>query len=121
MPRSAQKRTNSWTALYEIVKRIPKGRVITYGQLARAAKLRGGAREAGHALAACPQGQGIPWHRVVGAGGRLLVREPYASLQRQLLGAEGALAGNRADLKRHGWEPPKRPRRSSISAKPKSH
>ena len=40
-------------------------------------------------MAATPRGRGIPWHRVLGAGGRLLVREPYASLQRRLLESEG--------------------------------
>jgi methylated-DNA-protein-cysteine methyltransferase related protein len=78
-----------WKPVYDLVKRIPRGRVITYGQLAKALKLRGGARTAGRAMAACPSGQGVPWHRVVGAGGALLIREPYASLQRKLLESEG--------------------------------
>lgn len=79
---------------------------MTYGQLARALRLRGGARAAGHAMAACPSGRGIPWHRVVGAGGRLLIREPYASLQRGLLEGEGTqVNGARVNLARHGWEP----------------
>src|ERR1700722_11982372 len=52
----AQKRTSStWTPVYRLVRRIPKGRVISYGQLARATKLPGGARAAGYAMAACPQ------------------------------------------------------------------
>jgi len=71
------------------VKKIPRGRVTTYGAVARALKLRGGARTAGRAMAACPSGRGIPWHRVVGAGGRLLLREPHVSLQRKLLESEG--------------------------------
>lgn len=79
----------NWKSVYELVKKIPRGRVVTYGQLAKALRLRGGARTAGHAMAACPSGQGVPWHRVVGAGGRLLIREPYASLQRKLLESEG--------------------------------
>ena len=45
--------------------------------------LRGGARAAGYAMAACPSGRGIPWHRVVGAGGRVMIPEPHASLQRR--------------------------------------
>ena len=79
----------SWAPVYRLVKRIPRGRVITYGQLARALRLRGGARAAGRAMAACPAGRGIPWHRVVGAGGRILLREPHAALQRRLLESEG--------------------------------
>ncbi len=94
----------SWATIYRLVKRIPRGRVITYGQLARALSLPGGARTAGRALAACPAGRGIPWPRVVGAGGRILLREPGASLQRRLLESEGTrLVEGRVNLKRHGW------------------
>lgn len=84
-------KTNSmnWNPVYALVKKIPRGRVMSYGQLAKALRLTGGARTAGRAMAACPSGKGIPWHRVVGAGGRLLIREPYASLQRKLLESEG--------------------------------
>ena len=77
-------------------------------------KLPGGARAAGRAMAACPSGQGIPWHRVVGAGGRLLLREPNASLQRKLLESEGLrLAEKRIlDFSSHQWNPRKTPRRA---------
>jgi len=97
----------SWAPVYALVKLIPRGNVMTYGQLARALRLRGGARAAGHAMAACPNGRGIPWHRVVGAGGRLLIREPYASLQRRLLETEGVkLRESRiADFTRRLWKP----------------
>lgn len=94
----------SWERVYRLVKRIPRGRVLTYGELARALRLRGGARAAGHAMAACPSGRGIPWHRVVGAGGWIKVREPYATLQRQLLMSEGTRCeGLRVDLKLYRW------------------
>jgi methylated-DNA-protein-cysteine methyltransferase-like protein len=77
--------------------------VVTYGQLARALRLRGGARTAGRAMAACPKG--VPWQRVLGAGGRILIREPYASYQRQLLAREGVeFIGSRVNLARHGWK-----------------
>lgn len=99
----------SWMRVYRLVKKIPRGRVMTYGQLARVLKLRGGARAAGRAMAACPAGRGIPWHRVVGAGGRLLIREPYASLQRRLLESEGTpVVGMRVDLEKHGLLPGKK-------------
>ncbi len=79
----------SWAPVYSLVKQIPRGRVLTYGGLAKLLKLRGGARSAGRAMAASPSGRGIPWHRVVGAEGRILLREPHASLQRRLLESEG--------------------------------
>ncbi|MGA2510461.1 MAG: MGMT family protein [Candidatus Acidiferrales bacterium] len=98
-----------WEPVYRLVKKIPRGRVTTYGELARALRLPGGARVAGYAMAGCPSGQGIPWHRVVGAGGELLIREPYASLQRRLLESDGiAIEGHRIDMKRYAWSPSKK-------------
>jgi methylated-DNA-protein-cysteine methyltransferase related protein len=98
----------SWEAVHRLVKQIPRGRVITYGALAKALQLRGGARTAGRAMAATPSGKGIPWHRVVGDRGKLLIREPYASLQRKLLQTEGVqLLESRVDLKAHVWSPAK--------------
>jgi methylated-DNA-protein-cysteine methyltransferase related protein len=96
----------SWASVYSFVKQIPRGRVTTYGGLAKALRLRGGARSAGRAMAASPSGKGIPWHRVVGYGGKLLIREPYASLQRKLLESEGVtLRESRVDMKKHAWTP----------------
>lgn len=96
----------SWNPVYSFVQQIPRGRVLTYGAVAKALRLRGGARAAGHAMAACPSGKGIPWHRVVGFGGKLLIREPYASLQRKLLESEGVrMTERRVDMKRHQWVP----------------
>lgn len=104
----------NWNRVYALVKKIPRGRVMTYGQLAKALRLPGGARTAGRAMAACPSGQGVPWHRVVGAGGKLLIREPHASLQRKLLETEGlTLAEKRIlDFRNHGWGPGEARRRS---------
>ena len=96
-----------WSRVYILVKRIPKGRVMTYGQLARATRLPGGARAAGRAMAATPRGQAIPWHRVLAAGGRIVVREPFGSLQRRLLESEGVrLVNGHVPLAEHLWTPP---------------
>ena len=105
----------SWEPVYKLVKKIPRGRVTTYGELAKAVRLPGGARAAGYAMAACPSGRGIPWHRVVGAGGRLLIREPFAGLQRKLLQSEGLIIdGMRVNMKRYGWSVAKRRPRQRI-------
>ena len=99
----------SWDPVYRLVKQIPRGRVLTYGALARILRLRGGARSAGRAMAATPSGKGIPWHRVVGDHGKILIREPYASLQKKLLSSEGIeIIESRLNLKRHLWTPPNR-------------
>jgi len=98
----------SWDPVYRLVKLIPRGRVLTYGAVAKALRLPGGARTAGRAMAGCPSGKGIPWHRVVGANGKLLIREPYASLQRKLLETEGvAMTERRVNMKLHQWVVPK--------------
>ena len=99
----------SWDPVYRFVKLIPRGRVLTYGAVAKALRLPGGARTAGRAMAGCPSGKGIPWHRVVGANGKLLIREPYASLQRKLLETEGVeMTERRVNMKLHQWSAPKR-------------
>jgi len=99
---------SSWDSVYRLVKKIPRGRVTTYGALAKALRLRGGARAAGYAMAACPGGKGVPWHRVIGASGRLLIREPHSSLQRRLLETEGiSIDGKRVNMKKFAWVPAK--------------
>jgi methylated-DNA-protein-cysteine methyltransferase related protein len=99
----------SWDPVYRLVKTIPRGRVTTYGELARKLRFRGGARAVGYAMAACPSGRGVPWHRVVGAGGRLIIREPYGSLQRRLLETEGVvIPGSRIDMRLYAWVPRKK-------------
>ena len=96
---------SSWDPVYKLVQRIPRGKLLTYGGLAKALGLVGGARSAGRAMAACPSGRGIPWHRVLGANGKILIREPYASLQKKLLESEGVkITESRVDLKTHLWK-----------------
>jgi methylated-DNA-protein-cysteine methyltransferase-like protein len=108
----------SWDIVYRLVKQIPRGRVLTYGALARVLRLPGGARTAGRAMAATPSGKGIPWHRVLGERGKILIREPYASLQRKLLESEGIkLIESRVDLKSHLWKPPKAKLKQKVSRK----
>lgn len=111
---------SSWDPVYKLVKKIPRGRVTTYGALAKALRLRGGARAAGHAMAACPAGKSIPWHRVVGAGGRLLIREPHSSLQQRLLETEGIIIdGKRVDMKKYEWSGANARAKSKRIARPK--
>lgn len=59
-------------AIWQVVGSIPRGKVSTYGAVARAAGLPGRARQAGYALRTAPQELNLPWHRVVGAGGRIV-------------------------------------------------
>ena len=78
-------------AIWEVVCAIPRGQVSTYGAVARAAGLPGRARLAGFALRMAPDGVNLPWHRVVGAGGRIVFPKssPQHREQAQRLRAEG--------------------------------
>jgi methylated-DNA-protein-cysteine methyltransferase-like protein len=71
----------------DVVRRIPRGRVMTYGEVAASAGHRGAARQVVWALHNC--GPDIPWHRVIGAGGRILLPGEAALEQRLRLEAEG--------------------------------
>lgn len=108
----------TWDRVYSFVKKIRRGRVITYGEVAKALHLPGGARAVGYAMAACPAGRGIPWHRVIAAGGRITIPEPHGSLQRRLLAAEGIDTSHRTiDLERYRWSVPKKNRKKEKSSK----
>ncbi|MBA2458582.1 MAG: MGMT family protein [Gemmatimonadales bacterium] len=95
--------------IYAVVRRIPPGRVATYGQIAELAGLPGHARQVGYALNALPAGTTVPWHRVLNARGEVSLRsEPGAELsQRMLLEREGVGfdARGRVALKRVAWRP----------------
>ncbi|MFZ0212817.1 MAG: MGMT family protein [Candidatus Acidiferrales bacterium] len=116
MEKTKKNRKSGWEPVYAAIKKIPRGRVMTYGQLARLLRLPGGARTVGYAMAGCPSGRGIPWHRVVGEGGRILPREPYGSKQRRLLETEGTrFSGMAVDMAAHHWKPEKQAsKRSTI-------
>jgi len=95
--------------IYAVVRRIPRGRVATYGQVATLAGLAGHARQVGYALHALPAGSSVPWQRVVNARGEISLRSvPGAGLtQRMLLEREGIRfdARGRIGLERYRWEP----------------
>ena len=92
--------------VYQAVRRIPRGRVATYGQVAALAGTPRGARAVGWALRALRgrQASRVPWHRVVAAGGRLSPRVGGGEArQRARLVAEGVVfRAGRVDLRRHG-------------------
>jgi methylated-DNA-protein-cysteine methyltransferase-like protein len=107
-----------WDPVYKLVKQIPRGRVLSYGAVAKALRLKGGARSAGRAMSATPQGKGIPWHRVLNTAGKIVIREPYAGLQRKLLESEGIeVIENRVRMKTYLWTPPRRTRPKTLKAK----
>ena len=103
-------------AVYAVVREIPRGRVVTYGQVAAFLGHPRAARAVGTALAHLPKplARIVPWQRVINASGRISIRGDVLrpDLQRQLLELEGVLfRGGRVDLKRFRWSGPKRERR----------
>lgn len=103
----------SYQHIYAVVRRIPRGRVATYGQVATLAGLAGHARQVGYALHALPAGTTVPWHRVVNASGGISHRAiPGGELvQYQLLAREGVPldARGRVALAKAQWAPRIRP------------
>ena len=104
MPASIRER------IYSVVSRIPRGRVATYGQVARLAGLPGQARLVGYALSALDERSRIPWHRVVNARGQISVRRnggPASILQTLRLEREGVRfdAGGCISLDLFRWRP----------------
>ena len=94
--------------ILSVVARVPRGRVATYGQVARLAGLNGQARLVGYTLNALEPGSRLPWHRIVNARGRISLRSdggPEAIVQRRLLEREGVRfdAAGTMDLARFRW------------------
>jgi methylated-DNA-protein-cysteine methyltransferase related protein len=91
--------------IYEVVRRVPKGRVATYGSIARAVGMPRGARQVGYAMAALGRGAprpDVPWHRIVNAKGESSIGEEQVSRLR----AEGVefSPDGRIELREFGWD-----------------
>ena len=108
LPAVAQKGDAAAEAICAVVRRIPRGWVATYGQVATMAGMPRRARLVGRVLQRLDSKTNVPWHRVVNARGEVsfsLSRNGGDILQRRLLEEEGIEfdAGNRLDLERNRW------------------
>lgn len=92
-----------------VVRRVPPGRVATYGQIAKLAGLPRNARQVGTILGQLDDDESVPWHRVVNSAGRISERggTVYEGLQRFELESEGVEFSEteRIDLQRFQWDP----------------
>jgi methylated-DNA-protein-cysteine methyltransferase related protein len=102
---------SKYQQIYDIVRKIPRGKVLSYGQVAELAGLYGKARLVGYALFRVEIASDIPWQRVVNAQGEIsysIARGGGDYLQKTLLEQEGIhfTLANRIDLKIYRWQPP---------------
>ena len=90
--------------IYDIIAKIPTGRVATYGQVARMAGIPGRARQIGYALHHLPEDSDVPWHRVVNAKGTISLTHSE-TIQREILELEGVVfdAYGTIDLGKFQW------------------
>lgn len=93
----------------EVIRKIPRGRVTTYGQVALLAGNSQGVRGVVWILHSCSRTQDLPWHRVINSKGRIsfqMMSDQYLR-QKALLNKEGVvfLEGERVDLKVYQWKP----------------
>ena len=98
---------NNKEKIWQIVYQIPRGKVSSYGQVARLAGLPGYARYVGHVMKNLPEGTKLPWHRVANSQGKLSFPQESREYQTQKkrLEAEGVLFVNgRFSLKKFGWD-----------------
>ena len=104
------RRVSAWEEVYRIVRCIPRGKVMNYGQVAELLKRPLSARAVGWAMRHCPDD--LPWHRVVNASGGCSTDHlhDHPGLQRALLEAEGVRFRDDAtlDLARYRWSPRRR-------------
>lgn len=102
------RRSTVYERIYAAVRKIPKGRVATYGVIAKVSRCSG-PRQVGYALHAIPDDRGnIPWHRVINAQGKISLPKGTESheMQRQMLEGEGVVfEQGKIHLKTYLWKP----------------
>ena len=94
--------------LYTWMAQIPRGRVVTYGQLAKLIGRPNGARWVGRQMGLLPKGSNLPWYRVINAAGRssIALDKGGSNKQLRLLQREGVLVvDGRISLRRYQWDP----------------
>ncbi len=121
--------SDTYSRIYRVISKIPRGHVATYGQVAALADMPRAARQVGYALAALREGaRDVPWHRVINSKGEISARsEPgFEDLQRMLLEQEGVRfdAQGKVALEKVRWAPgvesTKKPAKSKKSSAAKS-
>ena len=103
----AKKSSDTYFRIWETVRKIPRGRVSTYGAIADLCKLYGQARLVGYALHNLPNGTDVPWQRVINSQGKISFpkNSDLHDLQKKMLKREGvAFKGEKTSLAVYGWK-----------------
>jgi methylated-DNA-protein-cysteine methyltransferase-like protein len=98
--------TEAYPKFYSVIRKIPRGKVASYAQVAWMAGYPGRARMVGRSLSGAAAASKVPWHRVIGASGKIALPKSSESylLQKTLLVAEGVIfEGDRVSLRKYGW------------------
>jgi methylated-DNA-protein-cysteine methyltransferase-like protein len=98
--------TSNYQRIWDVVKDIPKGKVASYGDIARLSGCFRQARKVGYSLHALPRGSKVPWHRVINSQGKISLQRAsgHYAKQKRLLEKEGVVfKRERVDLKEFGW------------------
>lgn len=98
--------TNVSMEMIKLMKMIPKGKVATYGQIAKMAGLSNGARQVVRLIHTCSEKFDIPWHRIVSSKGQIGIKDPIGhNIQKQMLEKEGINFDNQEiiDLNLFQW------------------
>jgi methylated-DNA-protein-cysteine methyltransferase-like protein len=94
-------------SVWHVVRGIPRGHVLTYGEVARLAGMSRAARRVSQAMRRAPRSLKLPWHRVINAQGKISIPQnsPYHQRQKELLEREGVVFLNgKIDLDRFGYQ-----------------
>ncbi len=103
------KKPGKYLTVWEVVNKIPKGKVSTYGRVAELCGMPGQARLVGYALHNLPRGSDVPWQRVINSQGKISLSDldGMAELQRKLLRKEGVrFIDGKVSLWTYGWPQP---------------
>ncbi len=99
---------DNWVkAVWQVVRGIPRGHVLTYGEVARLAGMSRAARRVSQAMRRAPRNMKLPWHRVINAQGKISIPQdsPWHQRQKELLEREGVVFLNgKVDLDRFGYQ-----------------
>ena len=101
----SEKKVSLYQIIYNTVRKIPKGKVATYGEIARLCGLREHARLVGYALHNLKPNSGVPWHRVINSQGKISLPKDNGAyeFQKKLLESEGIVfVGDKIDLTKYG-------------------